>query len=238
MFKMSVNLRDFKDNEKRMAALEALPKADYAPNVVERYDAKDIVGVDMYEAGVVDNRGDFSVIGTTALATCIGVAVHNPKTKATGVCHVVGDGARSYPSPDSEDALVAMLKNASGPDYEPLEARLVGAHMGGELNNDFLNRIYDLLAEFDTTVLSADVKGKPGPKDFAVDAANWEQGLIRGSVDMVDFRADPNTGGFAEMIKQKMESVDLTNMRYFETGANNLVYSVSPQSTPAPGYEL
>lgn len=222
---MSVRLQDFTDKKERMAAIMDLPKAPYIEDAPESFDPSEAVAVEMHDGAVTNPDAQYPALGTVALLTCIGVIAHNPVTKATGLVHVVSDGVEEYPSPDSAESLNQMLANVKGEVGSFIETRIVGAHMGGEMQNGILNVIMDTLSEYDAVVLSADVKGKAGPKNVAVDAARWDEGLVRGSVDMVDFMNDPQAGGMVEMIRQRSAVVDLSNMVEIPNRDSALVYN-------------
>jgi len=224
---MSVRLQDFTDKKERMAAIMNLPKAPYIEGAPESFDPSEAVAVEMHDGAVTNPDAQYPALGTVALSTCICVVAHNPITKATGLVHIVSDGVEEYPSPDSDDSLIHMLNGVKGGMGTELEVRLVGAHIGGEMQNGILNVIMDTLSEYDAVILSADVKGKAGPKDVAVDTARWGEGLVRGSIDMVDFMNDPQAGGMVEMIRQRSAVVDLSNMAEIPAKYSALVYNSS-----------
>lgn len=229
---MSLRLRDYIDNTDRMQAMMDLPRAPVISDAKETFDPAQAVGADMDDGAVTLPDTQYPAVGTVALATCIGVIAHNPDTKATGIVHVVSEGAESYPSAASQQSLEQMLTSVSGGDRSPIEARIIGGHIGGNLQDGILNHIADMLAEYDATLLSADMKGKPGPKNVAVHSARWDEGIIRGGVDMVDFMGDPDTGGVAEMIRQRQESVDLDDMTWLSQSQNALVYDATKSDGP------
>jgi len=229
---MSLRLRDYADNTDRMQAMMDLPRAPVIVDARETFDPAQAVGADMDDGAVTLPGAQYPAVGTVALATCIGVIAHNPVTKATGIVHVVSDGAESYPSATSQQSLEQMLSSVSGADGSPIEARIIGGHIGSTLQDGILNHIADMLAEYDATLLSADTKGKPGPKNVAVHSARWDEGIIRGGVDMVDFMGDPDTGGMAEMIRQRQECVDLDDMTWLPQSPNALVYDATKSDGP------
>lgn len=189
-----------------------LPKADYIEDARSTFEPKSAVFVDMHEGAIVTPNSQYAAIGTNSLATCIGFTVHNPVTKATGLCHLVSDGIKPRLSDDSENSLIHVLNSVkAGMDVE-LEVRMLGAYFGEDLHDGMINQILDIASDYNIIVLSADLKGKAGPKGFAVDSNRWDEGMIRGGADMVDFMNDPSTGGIVEMMKQKGYSVDLTEM--------------------------
>ena len=212
------------DTDRRMQAIMALPKANYIEDARQTFDPQNAVAVDMHEGGVTMPDAQFPALGTVALATCIGVTAHNPQTKATGLCHVVSDGVESYPSPSSQASLTAMLNKVKNGMDTQIEVRLVGAHIGGELQNGIINHIADLLSDYDAVILSADIKGKPGPLDVAVDSNRWSDGLIRGKTDVVDMRDNPDA--WAEKHKQAQSCVDLSDMVYLNNDSD-LVYDAT-----------
>jgi len=235
---MSVRLRDYTDNRERMQALMDLPRAPVIEDARETFDPAQAVGVDMNDGAVTLPDAEYPAVGTVALATCIGVIAHNPATKATGIVHVVSEGAESYPSEASQESLEHMLNSVSGGYGQPIEARIVGAYIGADLQDGILNHIADMLAEYDATVLTADMKGKPGPKDVAVHAARWDEGIIRGSVDMVNFMGDPDTGGIPEMVRQRQQCLDLEGMSWLGSRPGGLVYDATKSDGPEPEHSL
>ena len=225
---MSVRLREYQDKEARLAALMDLPKAPYIKDAVQTFDPASAVAVEMNDGAVTLPGAEFPALGTVALATCIGVIAHNPTTKATGLVHIVSDGIKSHPTLASETSLRDVLHSVRGDLDEPIEVRLIGAYMGGRMQDGMINHIADLLDAFDAIVLSADLKGKPGPRNVAVDSSRWTEGLIRGNSDQADFMNDPSTGGFAEMIRQKQNSVDLENgMTWLPFQEYHLIYDAT-----------
>ncbi len=224
---MSIRLQDFTDKEERMAALMDLPKAPYIEDAPDSFDPGRAVAVEMHDGAVTLPDAEYPALGTVALLTCIGVAAHNPISKATGLVHVVSDGVEEYPSPDSEASLKHMLASVKGGMDTEIEVRLVGAHVGGEMQNGILNEIMDILSEYNSVILSADVKGKAGAKNIAIDSSRWSEGIIRGSVDMVDFMNDPDAGGMVEMIRQRQMVVDLHDMVELSTSGNILIYDAT-----------
>ena len=202
---------DLDHRKESIRDLMALPKADYIADARDTFYAKDALSVGMHEGAIVAPNSKYTSAGTNSLLTCIGVAVHSPATKATGLCHLVSDGIEACLSEDSENSLIQVLNGVkAGMDTE-LEARMLGA-IGGDMNDGLINQILDIASPYNVTVLSAELKGKDAPKGFAVDCERWDEGLIRGGADMVDFMNDPYTGGFEEMIRQKKQSVDLGEM--------------------------
>ncbi len=235
---MGVRLQDYDDKSARMQALMALPKAPYIADAQQSFDPATAAAVEMHDGGVTVPNAAYPAVGTVALTTCIGVFAHNPQTKATGLVHVVSDGAEEHPSPASQMSLEQMLNSVQGDTDHSIEVRIVGAHIGGALQDGILNHIADLLSEYDAHVLSADVKGKPGPKDVAVDSSRWDAGLIRGGADMVDFLHDPDTGGVGEMMIQRKQCVDLSDMTWFSVKSNALAYDATKDQNPHPEPEI
>ena len=216
---------DKSDIERRMQALMDLPKATYIEDARQTFDPKTAVAVDMHEGGVTLPDAQFPALGTMALATCLGVIAHNPQTKATGLCHVVSDGVEPRPSPDSQLSLTAMLSNVKNGMNEQIEVRLVGAHIGGDLQDGIINNIVDFLADYDAVILSADIKGKPGPSAVAVVSHRWDDGLMRGKVDAIDIRGNPDA--MVDQIKQARTCVDLNNMVYLADNGKDLIYDAT-----------
>ncbi len=229
---MSVNLQDYTNTEERMQALMDLPKASFMKDARDTFDPSGAVAVEMNEGGVTSTNAEYPALGTMSLATCIGVAVHNPLTKATGLVHVVSEGSLSQMSSESVKSLRAVLNNVHQGDGSLMEARLVGAQMGGSMQDGILNEIIDMLAEYDASILSFDVKGKPAPMHIAIDSARWEEGLVRGGSDSVDFLHDPETGGVEEMLRQKRNSVNLDDMVWLGASHDVLVYNGTEQDVP------
>lgn len=229
---MSVNLQDYTNTEERMQALMDLPKASFMKDAREHFEPSSAAAVEMSEGGVTSPDAEYRALGTMSLATCIGVAVHNPLTKATGLVHVVSEGSLSQMSSESVKSLRAVLNSVHQGEGDPMEARLVGAQMGGAMQDDILNEIVDMLAKYNVSVLSFDVKGKPAPMHIAVDSACWEDGLVRGGSDASDFLHDPDTGGVEEMIRQKRNSVNLDDMVWLGATHDLLVYDGTKQDAP------
>ncbi|PCJ98645.1 MAG: hypothetical protein COA45_07980 [Zetaproteobacteria bacterium] len=213
------------DIDLRMQALMALPKATYIEDARQTFDPQTAVAVDMHEGGVTLPDAQYPALGTTALATCIGVVAHNTQTKATGLCHIVSDGIASHPSLDSQVSFAAMLNKVKNGMDTQIEVRLVGAHMGGEMQNGIINHIVDILSDYDAVILSADIKGKPGPMEVAVDSSRWDDGLMRGKTDVVDLRNNPNA--LIEKLEQTQSCVDLDQMVRLPDNGNDLIYDAT-----------
>lgn len=213
------------DIDRRMQALMDLPKATYIEDARQTFDPQTVVSVDMHEGGVTLPDAQFPALGTMALATCLGVMAYNPQTKATGLCHVVSEGIESYPSAASQASLTAMLNKVKNGMDTHVEVRLVGAHIGGDLQNGMINNVVDFLSNYDAVILSADIKGKPGPSAVAVDANRWGDGLIRGKVDAIDIRKNPDA--MVDQIKQARTCVDLDNMVHLADNGKDLVYDAT-----------
>lgn len=220
------------DVERRMQALMDLPKATYIEDARQTFDPQTAVAVEMHEGGVTLPDAEFSALGTTALATCLGVMAHNPQTKVTGLCHVTSDGIEPRPSPDSQMSLTAMLNKVKNGMDTAVEVRLVGAHIGGDLQDGIINHIVDFLADYDAVILSADIKGKPGPSAVAVVSHRWDDGLMRGKIDAIDIRDNPDA--MVDQIKQARSCVDLDNMVYLADNGKDLAYD----ATEKWGYDL
>ncbi len=221
-------------DDKRMKFLMMLPKATYIEDARETFDPKSAVMIDMHEGGVTSPDAQYPALGTVALATCIAVIAHNPQTKATGMCHVVSDGVEPQPSNDSQASLISMLNKVKNAMDTNIEVRLVGAHMGGDLQNGIINNLMDTMSDYNAVILSADIKGKPGPSAVAVDVSRWSDGLIRGKADAIDIRDNPDA--FAEMSKQSLSCVDLNEMVRLPDSGKDLIYDST--STYSNDFEI
>ncbi len=217
-----------------------LPQTDYITDAPKTFDPEGAVSVEMHEGAIVTPSSKYTAVGTNSLITCIGFAVHNPVTKVTGLCHLVSDGIKSQLSTDSKDSLLGVLNGVkSGMNNVELEVRMLGARVGDDMHDGMINQILDITSDYNALVLSADLKGKGAPKGFVVDCNRWDEGVIRGGVDMVDFTNDKSTERVAEMIAQGRQSVDLNDMTVLDPIPGQiLIYDGTRENRqPEPSYE-
>jgi len=224
MGNMGVNIKSFSDRARRMNELMQLDGAPYIKDAKESFDPDLAVGLEMTEGGVTNPKSEYPLLATTSVATCMAVFVHNPKTDATGLVHIVENGVSSFPDNPSVNSLVEIIDQVSKPKSDvgylrnmwsrndKLEARIVGPNVGGDLSNPFINNVLDILSQYNISILSADFKSKAGPRNIAVDSSRWGDGLIRGTVDSVDFFRDNDIKKAELYIKQTREVVDLDNL--------------------------
>lgn len=178
---MTVRLKDFSDNDQRMKALLELPPSSFVQNARTRIDPSRVVYVDMDCAAVTAPGATYEVLGTDSLATCMGLAVHNTETGATGLTHLSQEGASNDISVAGSDSLITMLNQVRGTGGL-LEARIIGPNIGWPLNEEFIDEVLDILEGYDVHVLSADFAHKKGLSVVATHAGLWNEGLIRGRV--------------------------------------------------------
>ena len=167
--------------------VRGLPKTPYISPAEMKVAPEKVLIVDMGQAAVTSPQSVRPVLATFALATCIGVAVHNPRTKDTGLTHLVVD-SEDYDtlSRQSDFVLRRMIDAVRGDVQAPIEARIIGPHMGD--SRALMQEIIGKLHEGGARIISADFGAKGGPRSFAVDPASWDKGLLRGSIDSVDIR--------------------------------------------------
>ncbi len=176
-------------------------------------DVSSIMAVEMDQAAVTYADAPNPALGTQALVTCLGIFVYNANNQALGLCHLTQEhGAPEIWSREGMDELRKMLSMVSSDENHKLEARLVGMNSCGvsDMSKDLVNDILQELDQHDCTVISADILKKPGPGDVAADARAWDQGLMRGNIDRVDFFAMEN--GRNEMYQQSRHVIDLSQM--------------------------
>ncbi len=178
---MSVRLKDFRTYDQRMKALLELPPSTFVQNARTRIDPSRIVYVDMDCAAVTAPGATYEILGTDSLATCMGLAVHNTATGATGLTHLSQEGATTEVSIAGADSLITMLNHVRGTGGH-LEARIIGPNIGWPLNEEFINEVLDILQEYGVEVISADFAHKKGLSIVAAHAGLWNEGLIRGKV--------------------------------------------------------
>lgn len=230
---MPVTLEDIEGGEKRIAALADLPKGAYVQGAKTRIAPETIASVEMEWAAVTGPDAKYPALGTENLATCMGLAVHNPRTKATGLAHLAQDGATTNLGEESRLSLITMMDRvAQG--GGPLEVRMVGPNVRGYLADEFVDNVAEILKEYDVTVLSADFGPKAGMIAFAVHSAMWDQGLVRGRVPLADILHANTNGGKDAVAKLHAECVNLEKMSPPGRSSGHLCYDGLSEAGPAP----
>ncbi len=230
---MPVRLDDIEGGKERIAAFVDLPKAAYMPDAKTRIDPQTVAAVGMEWAAVTGPDAKYPALGTENLATCMGLAVHNPRTKATGLAHLAQDGASTEIGEESRLSLITMMDRvAQG--GGPLEVRMVGPNVGGYLAAEFVDNVAEILEDYDVTVLSADLGDKAGMSAVAVHAGMWDQGLIRGKVTMSEIMSASAEGGKDAVAKLHAQYVNLEKMSIPGRSSGHLAYDGLSESGPAP----
>lgn len=230
---MPVRLEDIEGGQERIAAFAGLPKGAFMPDAKTRIAPETIAAVGMEWAAVTGPDAKYPALGTENLATCMGLAVHNPLTKATGLAHLAQDGASTEVGEESRLSLITMMDRvAQG--GGPLEVRMVGPNMGGYLAAEFVDNVAELLEGYDVTVLSADFGAKPGISAFAVHSAMWDQGLIRGKVTMSEIMSASAEGGKDAVARLHAENVNLEKMSAPGSSSPHMAYDGLSELGPAP----
>lgn len=232
---MPVKLDDIEGGTERIAAFAGLPKGAYMPDAKTRIAPETIAAVGMEWAAVTGPDAKYPALGTENLATCMGLAVHNPRTKATGLAHLAQDGASTDLGEESRLSLITMMERvAQG--GGPLEVRMVGPLIGGYLAAEFVDNVAEILEDYDVTVLSADFGDKPGISAFAVHSAMWDRGLIRGKLNLSEIMSASAEGGKDAVAKLHAEIVNLEKMSTPGSSSPHMAYDglSEPRPEPAP----
>lgn len=204
-----------------MAALMSLAPCNYIANPKEIFDPAKAVSIGMNRAGVTYPESAYPALGTENIASCMGLAVHCPATGATGLAHLAQqEGQHLTLSKAGERTLRAMLNEMRG---ENFEARIFGPKIRGVLADDFIDDVVDVLAEYKANILSADFRGKETPSKVAVHAALWNQGVIRGSINVFDLISKGAKS--PDIQRQLSEMVNLDNMAMVGMAGEELVYN-------------
>lgn len=231
---MKVRLKDIEAGTDRIGVLLDLQPAVYIQDARTRIDPAKIAAVGMEWAAVTAPDADYPALGTDNLATCMGIAVHNPHTKATGLAHLAQEGASTDLSEESRLSLLAMLDKLRG-SGGALEARIVGPNTGGFLAEEFADNVADILEEYDVAVLSADFGSKAGMTAFAVHSGMWEEGLIRGKVTAAQILNAHAAGGKPAADKLFAEIVNLERMSVAPApSSGHLAYDGLKERQPLP----
>lgn len=234
---MAVNLENMDGGRRRIQALLDLPKTLYIPNGKAVINPAQIGAVDMHWAAVTGPQSRFPALGTHSLLSCMGIAVHNPQTKATGLAHLAQDGASTDMAEESRLSLIAMLGKVAG-QGGPIEVRMVGPNVGGYLAEAFVDHVAAHLKNYNATILSADFGHKGGISMIAADSRHWDRGMIRGTLSMSEIMTASAQGGQGAVNKLHEQFVDLRGMRGFAPDPHALLaydgLSESERLAPAP----
>ena len=210
---MTIKLRKFKKTgADRVMALYELPLAKYMPDARTHIDPQTIGEVDMHWAAVTHPGARFPALGTEGLASCMGLAVHNTATRATGLAHLAQEGPTLDLAGESRHSLIAMLNQVCAQGGR-IQARIVGPTSGGPMVARMVDQVAEVLKEYDVEVMSADFSTKPGTlRQFAVHSGFWEQGLIRGRYSMAELMNASAHGGEKAIEKLQAQAVNLDKM--------------------------
>ncbi len=215
-----------------MTALMALPGSSYIPDAAEIFNPKQTAEIGLNFAGVTMPQSCYPALGTMGLTSSMAVIAHNPVTQATGLAHLTHEGRLEALSATGEEALREMLTKVGG---ENIGIRLVGPQLRGPVVDGFINNVLDILSEYDADILSADFRGKESPHSIAVHAGKWEEGLVRGSVNVFSHAVKGTKG--ADMKRRRSETVSLAGMvRLEHKNDTRIVYygEDALQSAPEP----
>lgn len=230
---MTVDIRSFElDRYGRMTALMELPATPYVQDATNSFDPGQAAEVGLNFAGVTLPHGSYPALGTTGLTSSMAVIAHNPVTRATGLAHLTHEGRLEALSATGEEALREMLTKIGG---QNIQVRLVGPQLRGPVVDGFINNVLDILSEYDASILSADFRGKESPHSVAVHAGKWEEGLVRGSVNVFSHAAKGTKG--EDMKRRVSETVSLAGMVHLEhKNDTRIVYygEDALQSAPEP----
>lgn len=179
----SVKSGQYADASALMKALDALPTAPYIPLKPGEFDPAHAYDIDQNSAGITNAGSAHPSLVTSGVATCMAVAVFNPRTRTGGLAHLSQDvDDPDHLSPASAKALQALLDAMRRTPAEGLEVRISGPMEAGGMEDSFILDVLSLLNRApNLTFQSADMRGKVHPKNVGIDTRRWEEGLIKGS---------------------------------------------------------
>lgn len=171
-----------KDREGWMKTLMDLPPAPYVQNAAKIFDARQAVHVEMNMAGIASPQSKYPALGVLTIGAGMAVIARNPETGVIGLAHLTPEGHKLESlSVKGEEALREMLTMVGG---EGTQVRLVGPRLRGPVVDGLIADVLDVLAQYETEILSADFRGKENPNSVAVHAGLWDQGLVRGHMSV------------------------------------------------------
>lgn len=227
------------DREGWLKTLMDLPPAPYVQNAAKVFDARRAVHVEMNMAAIVSPQSKYSALGVLAVGAGMAVIARNPETGVVGLAHLTPEGQKLESlSVKGEEALREMLTMVGG---EGTQVRLVGPRLRGPVVDGLIADVLDVLAQYETEILSADFRGKENPNSVAVDAGLWDEGLVRGSISVFNHYSLPGHSNgaekAAEIRRRAAEVVNLGGMVRLSPGpGGRIVYygADEVQSTPEP----
>lgn len=180
---MSLNFTRYdKDREGWMKTLMDLPPAPYVQNAAKVFDARQAVHIEMNMAGIASPQSKYPALGVLTVGAGMAVIARNPETGVVGLAHLTPEGHKLESlSVKGEEALREMLTMVGG---EGTQVRLVGPRLRGPVVDGLIADVLDVLAQYETEILSADFRGKENPNSVAVHANLWDQGLVRGHLSV------------------------------------------------------
>ena len=163
-----------------IAEAEKLPQGKYLTPGVHHVDLdKVMILAESNCEGITNADSEYPILGTQALASCLGIALYNKKTKTAKVVHDIGGNLAAT----FEHALKEIRKNKS----DGIELHLIGAYDDEDPRSNYLVEELEFLLQSvrkqpHVTLKTFDVLDRPHPTDFAIDSRNGK--LIRGTEDI------------------------------------------------------